>query len=509
MTQRTSPYLEPRPDALARIDHLVVLMLENRSFDNLLGWLYADTPPPRGQPFEGLYRDLWAPLSNVDADGIPFLEKVYVKKNGEGRSVRGRGAAATPPDFRLPDPDPGEGFRDTNEQLFGFYDVADLYPPEPTCLGYVENYAHAMLYGTYAFGDPPTDPRAIMTCYTPEQVPVLSSLAREFAVCDAWHCSVPSQTLPNRDFVHAATSNGQVNNKPQPLCDAVTIFERIDAAAAAGSPVSWRVYSGTSNGKPFSLTRTIMTRLHDPKLDGSFLSIERFAQDAAAGDLPSYAFLEPQFSGAGQNDQHPNSDVRAGDKLIADVYDAVSSSPSWEKTLLVVTYDEHGGCYDHVPPPSGALGPDSTTGPEGAVPGTPGQMGFRFNRFGVRVPTVLVSPLIEPGTVARPAGRTPFDHTSVIATLVRRFGLDPLTARDRMAPDLGCVLTLDAPRADVPPVAPLPWGGTAAGSENDLHQVLEEVLTKLTGRPRPPEREIDEYLHEAYVEHFGSQTGGG
>jgi phospholipase C len=493
--------LEPRPEALKGIDHVVVLMLENRSFDNLLGWLYDEAEPPRGQRFEGLRSDMWCPLANVDADGVPFTEKVYVRKNGAPakRGLRGR-PQPTEADFRLPDPDPGEGFVDTNEQLFGHTRVADLYPPEPANQGFVDNYARAMLYGTYSFGDPPTDPRAIMTCYTPEQVPVLSTLAREFAVCDAWHCSIPSQTLPNRDFVHAATSAGQVNNQPQAVCDAETVFNRLQDAG-----IPWRVYCGTSDGKLFSLTRTIMSRLHDAAFDASFVPMERFAADAASGDLPAYAFLEPQFSGPDQNDQHPNADIRPGDKLVADVYEAVSSSPVFDKTLLVITYDEHGGCYDHVPPPGEAQAPDASRGPDGRrVAGAAGQLGFRFNRFGVRVPAVLVSPLIEQGTVARPAGWTPFDHTSIVATVLRRHGLDHLTARDAAAPDLSCVLTLDAPRADRPAVTPLDWETPAHGRENDLHQVVEEVLTSLTGIERPSEQDVTKFVHEAYERHFGA-----
>jgi phospholipase C len=167
MQEPTTQYLPPNPAALARIDHIVVLMLENRSFDNLLGWLYDEEPPPRGQHFEGLRRDMWCPLTNVDPDGIEFIEKVPVHRNGEPkRGLRGK-LLPSPVDFRLPRPDPGEGFVDTNQQLFQRDRVADLYPPVPTCQGFVDNYARAMLYGTLAFGDAPADPRSIMTTYTP------------------------------------------------------------------------------------------------------------------------------------------------------------------------------------------------------------------------------------------------------------------------------------------------------------------------------------------------------
>ena len=256
-----SQYLEPNETALEKIKHIVVLMLENRSFDNLLGWLYDGEQPPRGQQFEGLHSGLWNPLDNIDADGMPFIEQVYIRKNGAPTKKKYGKPSDSKPDFTLPAPDPGEGYKDTNHQLFQFYDVAIEYPPQPTNMGFVNNYKNAMLYGTLTYGDAPTDPREIMACYTPDQTPVLSTLAKQFAVCDGWHCSVPSQTLPNRDFVHAATSCGYVNNKPQANCDAPTIYNKIQDAIKNNNrtDLSWKVYSGTSKGQPFSLTRLIMT----------------------------------------------------------------------------------------------------------------------------------------------------------------------------------------------------------------------------------------------------------
>lgn len=508
-----SQYLKPNVEKLQKtIKHIVVLMLENRSFDNLLGWLYENESPPRGQQFEGLNPGMWNPLDNIDPDGVPFVEKVYVRKNGAPVKTRhAKQLSSSAPDFTLPDPDPGEGFKDTNHQLFQHYNVALEYPPEPTNMGFVNNYANAMLYGTYGFGDAPTDPREIMTCYTPEQVPVLSTLAREFAVCDQWFCSVPSQTLPNRDFIHAATSTGYVNNSPKSMCDAKTIFNQIQEAIDGGrKDLSWEIFgSNPLSTKPgdeagnfgqnhFSLTRVIMTQLHDARFNQNFGTLDDFKEKCRNGDLPSYSFLEPDLHGPTQNDQHPPSDIRAGDQLIADLYNAVKDSPAFSETLLVITYDEHGGCYDHVPPPGGAKNPD----PENR----PGQDGFLFNRFGVRVPTVLISPYIEAGTVARPDGFTPFDHTSVIATVQKCFGLDGhLTARDAAAPDLSCVLTLETPREDVPVVQPLPHEIPDANDVNALHRVIENALTQLTGQPRPDEKNLFEFIVESYQKYFGAR----
>lgn len=490
-----SQYLEPNETALENIKHIVVLMLENRSFDNLLGWLYDGETPPRGQEFNGLHAGLWNPLDNIDADGVPFIEQVYIQKNGAPQKKNSPTAA---PDYTLPAPDPGEGFKDTNHQLFQYYDVAQEYPPTPTNMGFVNNYKNAMLYGTFAYGDAPTDPRKIMICYTPAQTPVLSTLARSFAVCDEWFCSVPSQTLPNRDFVHAATSCGHVNNQPTANCDAPTIYNKIQVAINDNNraDLSWKVYSGTSKGQPFSLTRLIMTELHAADYDANFVSINQFYADAAAGNLPSYSFLEPQFSNPGQNDQHPPSDVRAGEQLIADVYNAVVNSPRWTETLLVVTYDEHGGCYDHIAPPAHATPPDKT--------GAAGQYGFTFNRFGVRVPTVLISPYIEAGTICRPAGWTPFDHTSILATIRNCFKLDaPLTARDAAAPDLSCVLTLNVPRTDKPVVTPLPFAvKKQTPPVNELHKTIARTLTKLTGKQPSQGENIHDFIHKSYKTYF-------
>lgn len=505
MSHYKSQYLKPNPEGLKKIKHIVVLMLENRSFDNMLGWLYDDEKPPRNQEFEGLNDKLWNPLNNLDTDGLPFVEKVYIRKNGQAPKF-GSYAIQHKKDYpvkmNLPDPDPGEGYKDTNHQLFGHYNVATLYPPEPTNMGFVNNYQNAMLYGTYSFGDAPTDPRDIMACYTPAQTPVLSTLAKSFAVCDHWHCSVPSQTLPNRDFVHAATSTGYVNNKPDAMCDAKTIYQMIDEAIEDGrDDLSWGIFSGEKDGEPFSLTQTIMTQLHDFKYQKNIHPISKFYKAAKKSKLPSYSFLEPQFSGPGQNDQHPDQDITPGEHLIAKVYKALVEADSWEETLLVVTYDEHGGLYDHV-------APGKATPPDGDS-ATPGQDGFLFNRFGVRVPAVVISPFIEQGTVGRPSGHTPFDHTSIIATVRNCFDLPGyLTQRDKNAPDLSCLLTRDTPRDDKPRVKPLPLPRSKTPqkdmSENDLQRLCADALQSLGGvKPRKNET-LHDYIHRAYSKKFKS-----
>lgn len=496
-----SQCLDPQPEALKKINHIVVIMLENRSFDNLLGWLYDGETPPRGQKFEGLNWDLWNPLSNFDSDGNPFTEKVGVRKNGHDFFIGSKKKRSNEPDFMLPDPDPGEGYRNTTHQLFHTYIVDEVFPPDPLAMGFVDNYKNAMLNGTYTFGDAPTDSRKIMTCYTPDQTPVLSTLAKKYAVCDQYFCSIPSQTLPNRNFVHAATSTGYVNNKPNDQCDAKTIFNQIQDAIDGGrDDLSWGIYNGTQkkNGwVPFSLTRMAMVQIKDSKFDENFKLMKEFYTDAAAGTLPSYSFLEPQFSGPNQNDQHPPKDIRTGEQLIADIYNAVKGSPKWKETLLVITYDEHGGCYDHYPPTEKASPPEN-----GNI--EPGQLGFLFNRFGIRVPTVVVSPLIEEGTIARPAGWVPFDHTSIIKTVQNCFELNQgkLTNRDEKAPDLSCMLTLDKARRDKPNVKPRKFEPGDGKHVNDLHRQAATMLAKITGEDLPADKDIHEFNHKAYIKIF-------
>ena len=265
-----------------------------------------------------------------------------------------------------------------------------------------------------------------MGMYPPEMVPVLSGLAKGFAVCDHWFSSVPTETYPNRAFALAGTSLGRVMDEHNPVFATPSVFGSLSA-----NNNTWRIYGYVH--KPLTIADFPDTLYAPPANWGLFSDFE---SDAANG-LPDFAFLEPAWSNSGsavENDQHPVANVALGEQFLFQVYQALRSSPARDKTLLIVTYDEHGGNYDHVPPPTGAAAPGTT----------PGEQGFGFTRFGVRVPTVLVSPLIAGGTVFRsPESGPPFDHTSILATVEKKFGLAPLTARDRAAPDLEAVLTID------------------------------------------------------------------
>jgi len=172
----------------------------------------------------------------------------------------------------------------------------------------------------------------------------------------------------------------------------------------------------------------------------------QFLADAHTGSLPNYSFIEPRyfanlFSNHIPNDQHPPHNILYGEQLIAQVYNALRSSPCWSRTLFIITYDEHGGCYDHVAPPD-AVSPDEAM---------QNDYDFRFNTYGVRVPAVIVSPYVPPGSIIRPPSTTPFDHTSIIKTVRELFDLEGrLTARDEAAPSLIPALSLPAPTNNGP-----------------------------------------------------------
>ena len=223
-----------------------------------------------------------------------------------------------------------------------------------------------------------------------------------------------------------------------------------------------------------------------------FQSYRQFQADCQTGQLPAYSFIEPQYFadfGHPENDQHPPSVVTLGEQLIADVYNCLRASKVWRKTLLLITYDEHGGCYDHVAP-SAAVPPQ---------PPVPGQT-FGFDRYGVRVPAVIVSPYVAPGTIFGKSNAVPFDHTTIIATVRKRFGISgALTARDAQAPDLDSVLTLPRPtnlgplRLKALPYAPSPT--TAAVAQTKPLNSMQKALVRLAANlPPPPGNNLQTHL---------------
>jgi phospholipase C len=471
--RRTKRPLKPEPSSagvisatgLMQISHIVVLMLENHSFDHMLGFLYATqaNESPLGQPYEGLTGNEY----NLDSNG---------------NTVRVFQIPANDPHlYYYPKSDPGEGFANTNAQLFGA-----TTPPagaKATNGGFITNFGVALKnqQNSHPSALPGTLETDIMGMYTPNQLPILSGLARGYAVCDFWFGSAPTETLPNRAFALTGTSQGHLDDSVK-VYTAQSIFHLMDAHNC-----SWAIYGYDQ----LPLTQHALADIAQAPAT-RFGKFQDFKNAVQADNLANFVFLEPSWGSHG-NSQHPNYDISAGEALINQVYATLFGSKVWNQTLLIITYDEHGGCFDHVPPPANATPPDNLAG----------QFGFQFTRFGPRVPTVLVSPWIQAGTVYRvpQSGNiapTPFDHTSVLKTLEKRFGLPALTKRDAAAPDVGGVLTLTAPRTDnplagvSPPVNPNP--GLIDDHVTHLQQVQAQCLAEI---PNKAEKKGIEH-HDGY-----------
>ncbi|HTZ88075.1 MAG TPA: alkaline phosphatase family protein [Solirubrobacteraceae bacterium] len=424
---------------LESIDHVVYVMLENRSFDHLLGFLY-----PKSETFEGL-------------DGTEFNLDAQGNKTAVFKVTPGMQNACY-----YPLANPSEGFKATDEQLFGSAEPAA--DARATNSGFVTSFAQELKEPKHPL-DPKlvgASPASIMGMYAPETLPVLSALARGYAVSDRWFASVPTQTFPNRAFAVAGTSLGYTDNSAHghPAFDTPSVFGRL-----ADAGYTWKIYG--YSGIPLTAGDFPDTVQPGPK--GEVVSgFARFKDDAANGELAAFSYIEPEWATYPkkkatpeqahkeaeknfhvQNDQHPVSNMAAGEKLLYDIHEALRTSPAWNQTLLIITYDEHGGTYDHVAPPTDATPPDANVGISG--------VDFDFKRFGVRVPAVIVSPLIPAGTILRAPedeppseDRPPFDHTSLIATLRTRFGIGALGKRDAKAPHVGPALSLDVARTDNP-----------------------------------------------------------
>jgi phospholipase C len=390
-----------------RIKHLIVLMLENRSFDHMLG--YSGIP------------------------GVDGPSTANTNKDKSGKSWQ------TSPDASSSGlTDPGHDFDDVCTQLYRSYDdkracsLDDMKNRDPGMQGFIRSYED--------YED--RTPETIMKCFTADTVPVLTKLAREYAVCNRWFSSIPGPTLPNRLFAHAGTSKGRLDISAEELNVSPTIFEVLDCADVPST-----IYA---DGWTAAATFWELMKHQDQ----FFGTLDDFYQDCYDDNLPGYCFLEPRYSPGvvdgtfrPQNDQHPDSDIAEGEHLIFSVYQAIRSNLKvWKSSMLVIVYDEHGGTYDHVPPP-----PAITPRPQDVSTDPP----FNFDRYGVRVPAVIVSAYTQ-----RAVCNDVFDHTSLIATarkmLTGFYQDDCLGARAKVANtfDSKTILNLDAPRTDHVSISP-------------------------------------------------------
>lgn len=379
------------------IQHIVVLMLENRSFDHMIGDLSLN--------------------GRADVDGLqPGMN------NPDAFGGTAPIKAVTTEKYLT---DAGHAFLDVQQQL---------QPANGDPQGYVINYATRF----------PTKAKQkklapeIMHYQTPDTVPVHHWLADEYALSDRWFCPVPSETWPNRVFAAAATTNGRLRNG-LPLYKLPTIYSRLRDLG-----LEWACYNDQIPNmiNIRKLAGEWLRTRHAP--DSRFRSMKQFEKDCEAGTLREYSFIEPVYFFRGANDDHPPHDIRKGQILAAQVYLAIRRNEDlWKKTVLIVTYDEHGGFFDHVQPPNAPWIPSPDL-----PPGKKPEMGFDFHQLGPRVPLLLISPWASKKSVFRPQAQEFFDHTSLIRSASIRWGLPPLTSRDAAARDFWFALDLAAPRTD-------------------------------------------------------------
>jgi phospholipase C len=403
-----SAYILETIYAADKIEHIIVLMMENRSFDHIMGFKKGN---------------------NSEIDGcLPNAKGCSNPMDPQDPNSPQVTVSADAAEHQISDPD--HSFPATLDQVYGYGPDTQVPPPMS---GFIKNYAHKEI---------------IMQCFPPDLVPAMSTLADEFAIFDHWYASVPGPTEVNRLYVFSATSDGSAANDDVRLALGYpqrSVFRNIDESIYNRT---WGVYFAEAPSAFFlkdTRTEENLLKFHD---------IRKFYTDVAAGTLPSYSFIEPRYfeiPDIPANDQHPDHDVGEGDRLMKSLYEALRASPLWTKSLFLITYDEHGGFFDHVGPPTGVPSPDGKVSHDT----TPS---FDFTRLGVRVPAIAISPWIKKGTVIHdPVNGTFYEHSSVVATVRKMLVPDQpfLTKRDAWAQTFEWLVdTVDAVRTDCPTTLP-------------------------------------------------------
>jgi phospholipase C len=476
---------------MPQIEHVVVLMLENRGFDHVMGWLYEQDQPKVNLPSanvpanqQGLPNFIGLDPRSLAAQRLSLeaLTNKLTEPSDDGEVLKTLAAVAPRRGARspsTPNHNPGEFYQHILAHLFDYpYEqIPSFDPARITQRGYLADYYREGFAG-YQLDDAVVEKVSeIMDTYLPEQLPILNGLARHYAVSDLWFCSVPSQTNTNRAFLAAGTARGMVKNgfygknsyyawlnSDTLPADTRTVF---DVLEETGHGDQW-MYFWHSSWPPTKLGENQYTRIMFPQLaadryDGQFAKMDEFYERAAAGTLPAVSFIEPEWGGGktldslaqlNGNDYHPVSDTTKGEDFVLQVYRSLATGPAWNKTLFLITFDENGGTYDHVPPPK-AQASDVDKAPQGYKNNdldshTRTQFGFKFDLYGVRIPTLAISPWIAPQTVFRSPTAVPYDHTSVNATILSWLGVPAdrwkLGQRTAAAPTFDQVLTLGQPR---------------------------------------------------------------
>ncbi|XP_054807213.1 non-specific phospholipase C6-like [Prosopis cineraria] len=414
------------------IKTIVVLVMENRSFDHMLGWMKKAV----NSVINGVTGEECNPVSTKSPkpEAICFTD-----------------------DAQFVDPDPAHSFEAVEQQVFGSASF-------PSMTGFVEQ----------ALSVSQNLSETVMKGFRPESLPVYAALVREFAVFDRWFSSIPGPTQPNRLFVYSATSHGSISHIAKQLAKGYpqkTIFDSLHE-----NDIDFGIYF---QNIPTTLFFRNLRRL---KYIFKFHQYDlKFKKDARNGNLPPLTVIEPRYFdliGFPANDDHPSHDVANGQKLVKEVYETLRASPQWNETLLVITYDEHGGFYDHVKTPFVSIpSPDGNTGPAPYF--------FKFDRLGVRVPTIMISPWIKKGAVVSspkgPAQNSEFEHSSIPATIKKMFNLSSnfLTHRDAWAGTFESIVSeLNSPRADCPETLPevTPLSRSEAKEDAGLSEFQSELV---------------------------------
>jgi phospholipase C len=367
------------PTGIPPVKHVIVLMMENHSTDNLLGHL--DKPG---------FDTLPAGASNPNAKGTPV------------------------PAFHLPDLCPATYLSQSWDDSHQSWDQ-----------GHNDGFVRAI------------GGRTPMGYYTPADIPILNALASHFPTSDRYFCSVLAQTYPNRRFLFCGTASGTISTTVDTLLVRAangTIFDKLDEAG-----ITWKDYF-QQEPSPLIVPNFSLNPLQVARCE----PFTAFYDDVKGGNLPAFTFLDPNYDTT--SEENPQ-DIAYGENFVASVVQAVMDGPAWPDTVLFINYDEHGGWYDHVPPPA-AVPPDN-------IPPMLGQHGTYkagYDRYGFRVPFVVVSPWGRPNYVSH----TVADHTSVLAFVERLWGLKPMTARDAAAHDLSDMFDLSARQLLEPPTLPAP-----------------------------------------------------